>query len=180
MKLTALQENDLMFWCLCEMCQDTKEAQKYHREIIKRFRRLRKDDAEHALWKLQIDGYDSFCDELDGYKGPLEICLTEWKDHTRKAVIDRYLEGITFISSGLSAECKDCRSNWNIQDDDIEGFNNRIKNGRNFDEGAYSSSSCEVCGGLPGKRHVFHGRMNNNEIVHLDVCEDCREELEDR
>jgi hypothetical protein len=63
---------------------------------------------------------------------------------------------LTHLSSGtLPDNCPECNSN-------------------STDEGFFSWSSCDLCSSsLGGTRYIAHGLDENEEIVHLEICEDC-------
>jgi hypothetical protein len=93
--------------------------------------------------------------------------LTEFE----KAV-ERHCEGIDHISSGICSKCPECQSTYNEDDEEI--FQEKIESQEVLDEGFFSWSPCDSCGAsFGGNRYNAHGFVNGDEIIHLDICEDC-------
>ena len=80
----------------------------------------------------------------------------------QKAVAES-LVGLTAISSGYCSGCDECSLYCDGDGD-----------GDPIIEPWYSQRRCEVCGlTLAGNRYPVHGVTEDNEIVHLDACENC-------
>ena len=79
----------------------------------------------------------------------------------RRTILDRYLRGITHLSVGpLPDDCPEC------EDLCVDGDHDRW-------DPWFSWYSCEACGStLGGMRYPIHGVMDE-QIVHMEVCEDC-------
>jgi hypothetical protein len=84
---------------------------------------------------------------------------TEWK-----ARVDRYLEGLTAVSSGACPGCDSCGLAADASDEELDEAG----------EPGFSWSPCECCGSLlGGDRHPAHGVSEKHGILHLGVCTDC-------
>lgn len=81
------------------------------------------------------------------------------------------------VSTGLCPDCSECASAHNVT---IQELNEGIKNGTLFDEGGFSSMSCDFCNtGTQGTRYVYHYRDDNDEVCHGDsICVDCFLDME--
>ncbi len=83
--------------------------------------------------------------------------------------VERELKGVESESVGLCSGCAVCLH-------DFDCSYKEIDNGTVCDEGSFSWHSCDGCGSiLGGNRYVAHGIIPkmNNELIHLEVCQDC-------
>ena len=84
--------------------------------------------------------------------------------------VNKYLEGVDHVNVGICAECADC----DTVDKTDEEMQEIYAVG---DEGHFSWHSCECCGStLGGQRYAAHGFIHTptgDQLIHLDVCEDC-------
>ena len=88
--------------------------------------------------------------------------------------VEYNLKGIDHISPGICSTCGDCTFRFNLEGLTEEEIEERLSNEDILDEGGCSSFSCDSCGsGLQGDRYCAHGLTKDNEIIHLDICQDC-------
>ena len=97
--------------------------------------------------------------------------------------VDRYLDGLDFISTGLLDTCPDCLRDYSIDPDDAEAVESfRVHAEEVGDEGGFRWSPCEVCGSpdtatgrtLGGNRYTWHAvNIMTDSIVHGECCTDC-------
>lgn len=84
---------------------------------------------------------------------------------------------LTFLSTGLINDCSECCDIFGIDHNNIaevQNFKQDIETEAILDEGSISRSACDLCGTtLQGQRFIAHGRDENEDIVHLDICVDC-------
>jgi len=87
------------------------------------------------------------------------------------------LEGLEFVSGGFSAGCEECRAAHDICCEHKAAA--LWQNGEIDEELAFSWTSCDACNStLGGSRYAVHGR-DGDDLVHLDVCLDCIEAIND-
>ena len=79
--------------------------------------------------------------------------------------VARYLEGLTWVSTGASPGCAEC----GLEDcDEMEGDAYECAG-----EPSFSWSPCEVCDStLGGDRHPWHA-MSDGQLVHGTCCTNC-------
>ena len=71
-----------------------------------------------------------------------------------------------YFSSGLCSSCLDCQDTFNCSEDDI------------LDGSSISSFGCDICDNyLQQTLHVAHYRDENDNICHIDICEECFNEF---
>lgn len=81
--------------------------------------------------------------------------------------VDSNLNGITCISTGAMRGCSECFLDDSPDEEDYEAIGIAS-------EGVFSWGSCDSCGSsLAGNRYPAHGILPNEEIIHLDICQDC-------
>jgi hypothetical protein len=108
--------------------------------------------------------------------------------------VERYLKGIECISTGPSASCDECRSNFGIKEHDpdecgceylgnntwscghIDGEDNTDEiQAQMVNESSFSWEPCEICGACAGDREEWHGFIDGMDakMVHGTCCTDC-------
>lgn len=81
------------------------------------------------------------------------------------------LIGLHSVSVGLCPNCEICANDVGMS---LEEFNEALENDEIFDEGNFFWVPCETCDSrLAGMRYAAHGLTKNNDLLHLNVCEDC-------
>lgn len=96
---------------------------------------------------------------------PLTITKMNAQEYAEyKASVERFTEGLTFISTGSCTGCDECNLSENCTDHERELA----------EEPYFSWQPCECCGsGLGGNRHPAHGFDKDDNLIHFAVCEDC-------
>lgn len=83
-----------------------------------------------------------------------------------EAAYEHGVDGLSAISSGACSSCRGCCDNYDYNDE-TEEFQITL-------DPWFSKSACEVCGSrLGGNRSPLHGVDGYQDIIHLDVCDDC-------
>jgi len=94
---------------------------------------------------------------------------------TQKAFLERYdngLQGLDFVSPGFCSGCQECLDGHDICCEHKALY--MLDKGEIVDEGHFSWSACDACGGgLGGDRYAAHGVTANREIIHFEICQDC-------
>jgi hypothetical protein len=82
------------------------------------------------------------------------------------------LLGLHSESSGFSYICPECI--------DYYGFcckhsaKAAYEKGEIVDEPSFSHESCDICNSnISGNRYIAHAMTKNNDILHLEICQDC-------
>jgi len=110
--------------------------------------------------------------------------------------VERGLQGLTAVSTGLCGECRQCAEHCGFDiDQDVEEtegeaeaeeqrmakFDEAVSFGKCHDEGGFSWAECGICGShLGGNRYVWHGIFTSDlekklrTVRHFDdACTDC-------
>lgn len=76
--------------------------------------------------------------------------------------VQRGLEGLEHVSTGLVRGCEECGTPPEEESEDWP------------DEGCFSGSSCDSCNShLAGDRYAAHAFTSERELIHLNICVDC-------
>ena len=76
------------------------------------------------------------------------------------------------VSSGICFTCKTCQQDWGY--DNAKDFERDVDNGVIVSEPYFSWSHCELCDcSLGGNRESAHAIDSNNDLLHIEICEDC-------
>ena len=85
--------------------------------------------------------------------------------------VERELEGLTAVSSGLCPGCEQCASDKGME---LDEFSEALECGEIADEPSFSWSRCECCGSsLGGDRHPAHAITGDGQLIHFEICVDC-------
>jgi hypothetical protein len=78
---------------------------------------------------------------------------------------------LQYFSVGVCSGCLVCQQDYDLSEKELQ---EKYENGTIVDDPYFSWSACELCGsGLGGNRYRAHYRDDNDEICHLEICEDC-------
>lgn len=86
--------------------------------------------------------------------------------------VDRNLEGLEFVSSGLCPSCPECQGAYGMAPRE---FYAAWGTGDVCDEGGFSWSGCGICGNPDGQTlYSWHARDEDDKLYHGDdMCGDC-------
>lgn len=81
------------------------------------------------------------------------------------------VKGLNYLSVGLNYKCGVCQDIFELSESEMKV---KLFNGTLFDEPEFSKESCDICNSsLAGNRYIAHGKDSRNNIIHLEICEDC-------
>lgn len=102
--------------------------------------------------------------------------------------VERNLEGLKFVSSGINGHCRDCADHAGYAEaedetgailettaDMLDRFDDDVSRGKVTDEGAFSWCGCGVCGSPLGNTlYIWHAIDESGDVCHSDdMCPDC-------
>lgn len=97
------------------------------------------------------------------------------KEHAYLAAVEATTEGLTAISTGLSADCAECYWNFNPGGLGPKSWVAGVESGHVCADGSFSRWSCDVCGTtVAGTKEPGHAIHEFGFLTHLDaICRDC-------
>jgi hypothetical protein len=123
-------------------------------------------EPEYFIPEAEQDEFLSIGDEVRG---------SDWREEPMSAYTDRVaknLEGIEFVSTGISPGCPECAKDLGFKS--VRALRRAYEQGGVADEPHFSWSPCGICRNkLGGNREVWHGVIGGKVNHWNDACTDC-------